>query len=140
MATTIIKVCDGWDVRTDGGRTFHSLVEREDWQAWIDSLPAPVDTPPTPAETSPSSVELEFQRQRDAAKITAVMYIYKHPDCSEADTVAAAGVACPLLNSSALLDLYIGNCASEGYIESEDFELFKAFILTTPPEILMELT
>lgn len=133
----ITRVSDGWDIRMDDGRTLHSLIERTDWQAWADSMPVPAD-PPAPVETGPSSVELEFQRQRDAAKLAAVMYIYQYPDCSEAEVVGA--VACPLLNSAGLLGLYIANCAASGYIESADFGLFKAFILTTPPETLMELT
>lgn len=151
MATIISsgQVCDGFDVevRLDDGRrhTFHFVEPPADVAAEVERLAAALPPPdalpaPPPADaTALSPIEQEFRRQRDAAKLAAIEYMYNHPDCAAEDVIAAAGQAAPMLNGSVLLNAYLEQAFARGYITELSFEAFRVFILSTPPEVLMQL-
>jgi hypothetical protein len=153
--TTILdqsKVCDGYDVRCqlENGETtvFHFATEPADVQAIVDELgtaymnrPAPempvVPEPIVAVQDTP--IEAEFKRQRDAAKVAAIGYIYQNPGCSEADVTAIAGSQAPLLNGSYLLGMYVSGSFEQGYIAENTFAAFVQFILSRTPEELMSI-
>lgn len=150
MAVTILDqsvVCDGLDVRcllSDGRMmTFHFVDVPANLQATVDGLEAsyPVpEPPPEPVVNVPDSpIEIEFKRQRDAAKIAAIGYIYQNPTCTEADVTAVAGSQAPLLNGAYLLGMYVTGSFEQGYIAENTFAAFVQFILSRTPEQLMEI-
>jgi hypothetical protein len=81
----------------------------------------------------------EFVSQRDAAKIAAIAYIYSHPDCTEADVIAASQTVAPMISGAYLMGLYVNGAKDRGFISEASFGAFKMFVLGLTPEQLMAI-